>query len=290
MSKISTANTPRNLNINSGSAWARGPPTASPSSANNPSSQPIIGTAPVAPPQAQQGPATASRVNGQATHSRRPSAAIPSSSGTAGGNGPYQASPTTLKEPVGVSKSVVAPIPAKASVQFGSIDDSNAVLSTSPAAPSAVTELKQIKTFGSISAGSNEPTPASPVVAKASTPTRTDSPAPSGKPKKKLDVNSLFQKTQSAPAQAQAPAATPSAAPTPAPQQQQQQQQQQPATSGPAQPPQDPPPRPLPKQQGSFDSPSMRSGPLPLSHPPNQTPPMQPGNGPASYHFTPPHL
>ena len=177
-----------------------------------------------------------------------------------------------------------APIPAKANVQFGSIDDSNAVLSTSPAAPSTVTDLKQIKTFGTLSAGSGESTPASPAVAKSNTPSRTDSPAPAGKPKRKLDVNSLFQKTQPTPAQAPASAPTPAA---PAPTQQQQQQQQ----SGPSQPSQDGPPRPLPKQQGSFDSPSMRSGPLPISHQPNQPqPPMQPGNG-AGYHFTPPsHL
>lgn len=150
-----------------------------------------------------------------------------------------------------------------------------------------MTDPKQVKAFGSVSAGGSEPTPASPVVAKATTPSRTDSPAPAGKPKKKLDVNSLFQKTQTAPAQASAPTSTP-AAPVSA---QQQQQPQQPNISGPAQPSQDGPSRPIPKQQASFDSPSMRPGSLPLPHQPNQTPsPMQPGGGPG-YHFNPPsHL
>lgn len=110
MSKISTVNTSRNLTINSGSAWARGPPAASPSSANNPSPQSVIGQnnqaaatqAPAAGPASGSTVATP-RINGQGSHSRRPSAAIQSS--TAGG-GPYQASPTTLKESVAVSKSV----------------------------------------------------------------------------------------------------------------------------------------------------------------------------------------
>ena len=176
-------------------------------------------------------------------------------------------------------------------MQFGSIDDSNAVLSTSPAAPSTVTDVKQIKSFGSISAAGAEATPASPAVAKGHTPQRTDSPAPAaGKPKRKLDVNSLFQGVQASSTAAPAPAP---AAPIPAPQAPPQQQQpsnpagtQLPSQDGPAI-------RPPPKHQGSYDSPSTRISPLPiLPHAPNQTPPsIQQGTGPAPYHFNPPaHL
>jgi hypothetical protein len=106
MSKISTANTSRNPNINQTSAWARGPPATSPSTANN-LSQPIgqpQAQAPVPAPASAAAtitsaagplsqPAVPARVNGQSNHSRRPSAA-------------YQSSPTTLKDPVAVSKSV----------------------------------------------------------------------------------------------------------------------------------------------------------------------------------------
>jgi translation initiation factor 4G len=201
---------------------------------------------------------------------------------------------------------IAAPIPAKpSSVQFGSIDDTNAVISSSPAAPSTMTDIKQIKTFGSISAGSGDSNAATPTTAsKLNGPQRTDSPAPTGKPKKKFDVNSLFQNQK----QSQATSSTP---PAPAPVQQQplQQQQslpnqtipqpipqpQQQVPSTPQQPAQDiSVARPPPKHQASYDSPSMRNAQLPvLPHQPNQTPsPMQPNAGPPTYHYNPsqPHL
>jgi len=111
MSKISTVSNARNLNITSGSAWARGPPPTSPSSTNNisqPAGQaqaqaqaPTQTPAPVPPAAATVAPVPASlnqsavppRINGQSSHSRRSSAA-------------YQSSSTTLKDPVAVSKSV----------------------------------------------------------------------------------------------------------------------------------------------------------------------------------------
>jgi translation initiation factor 4G len=161
-------------------------------------------------------------------------------------------------------------------LQFGTVDDNTAVLSTSPAAPSTIADVKPVKNFGSIAATGSESGSSSPAVAKVTAPARTDSPAPaSEKPKRKVNVASLFQNPQQP--QAAAPV------PTQVPQQ-----------SGPSQatttpiPSQDGPPRPPPKHQGSYESPAMRNTPLPiLSHQPNQTPsPMQPGAGP-QHHFTP---
>ncbi|PVG02533.1 hypothetical protein CPB86DRAFT_587203 [Serendipita vermifera] len=296
MSKISTANNPpRNNSINASSAWARGPPASSSPSSSTPQPVSTPATPSTTTPAASNQATGTPRVNGQPSHSRRPSAAMSSS---------LQPTSTTLKEPVVVNKGVAAPIPSKpSSVQFGSIDDTNAVISSSPAAPSTMTDIKQIKTFGSISAGSGDSSAtASTTANKLNGPQRTDSPAPSGKPKKKLDVNSLFQKTQ------QATSTTPSA---PASVQQQPLQQQQPLPNQPIpqpmpQPQQQVPStpqqsaqdisvaRPPPKHQASYDSPSMRNAQLPvLPHQPNQTPsPMQPNAGPPTYHYNPsqPHL
>lgn len=191
------------------------------------------------------------------------------------------------------------------SLQFGTIDDSNAVLSTSPAAPSTMTDVKQVKSFGSIVAGNGEPSPASPAVARASAPQRTNSPAPaSGKPKKKFDVNSLFQKPQensppaagpaSVSASTSAPAPAPALTPAPAPGSGSvPQQMTTPAATPTPLPTSQEGVRPPQKHQGSYDSPSMRNSPLPVvSHPSNQAPPLQPGPGSAPYHFpqTPSHL
>lgn len=163
-------------------------------------------------------------------------------------------------------------------LQFGTVDDNTAVLSTSPAAPSTIADVKPVRNFGSIAATGSESGGSSPAAAKVNAPARTDSPAPaSGKPKKKVNVASLFQNPQQP--QSAAPV------PTPAPQQSGPSQ----ATTTPIPLSQDGPGARLPpKHQGSYDSPSMRNSPLPiLPHPPNQAPsPMQPGAGP-QYHFTP---
>ncbi|KAG9054712.1 hypothetical protein FS842_004360 [Serendipita sp. 407] len=284
MSKISTVNSQRNSNINAGSAWARGPPASSISTSST--SQP-------SPSQAQPSPTTPNpsnqpntpRTNGQPTHSRRSSTVLSNN---------LQQPPATVKDPVALGKNVVSPIPARPNnVQFGSIDDVNATLSTSPAAPSTIADPKQVRTFGSISTSGNEPTASPSSLTKPAGPQRTDSPAPAGKPKKKFDVNSLFQKPQATSAsattqtQSAAPAPPPSIATTPpnpvvppTPKQQN--------AAIPPQVSQDV--RPTPKPQGSYDSPSMRNVPLPIvNHPPNQVPaPMQqPGTGHPPFHYTP---
>lgn len=93
MSKISTVNTGRNLNINAGSAWARGPPATSTPSA--PSNQPPNPTAATST-SATVPPAVPRPTNGQPSHSRRSSAAFPNT---------HQPPPAALKDPVAVSKS-----------------------------------------------------------------------------------------------------------------------------------------------------------------------------------------
>jgi hypothetical protein len=92
MSKISTVNPGRNPTL---SAWARGPPSSTPS---GPSNQPPSLTAASSTP-APVPPAVPRPTNGQTSHSRRSSAAFPN---------PSQPPPTTLKEPVAVSKSAGA--------------------------------------------------------------------------------------------------------------------------------------------------------------------------------------
>lgn len=161
-------------------------------------------------------------------------------------------------------------------VQFGSIDDNSAPPSTSPAAPSTLTDPKQVRTFGSISATPKPPTAsASPTVTKpaVSLPGSSSTAASSAGPtvKKKLDIHKLFQQ----PSGATSETAPPTAPSTPI---------------APATPQDSIPPRPPALQSNTFEpanarnSPSVRNTPLPSQG-------GQPAGPPQSGSiYPPPHL
>jgi hypothetical protein len=142
-------------------------------------------------------------------------------------------------------------------VQFGSIDDNSAPPSTSPAAPSTLTDPKQVRTFGSISATHKSATAsASPTVTKpaVSLPGSSSTAASNAGPtaKKKIDIHKLFQQ----PSGATSEPAPPTAPSTP-------------TQVAPATPQDSMPPRPPVLQSNTFEpanarnSPSVRNTPLP---------------------------
>lgn len=178
----------------------------------------------------------------------------------------------------------VFPVPGPASkglsnVQFGSIDDNSAPPSTSPAAPSTLTDPKQVRTFGSISAAPKSTTAsASPTVTKSavSLPGSSSTAASSAGQtvKKKLDIHKLFQKASVGASEPAPPPAAPSA----------------PSQAVPATPQDSIPPRPLALQSNTFEppnarnSPSVRNTPLPSQGGPPAGPP--PNGSP----YSGPHL
>ncbi|TBU40170.1 hypothetical protein BD309DRAFT_1003254 [Dichomitus squalens] len=204
MSKSSTATAPKTSQLPSKSAWAKGPP-ANTSTAPSPRSQspaPSV-TSPSALP----------------THSRRPSTL---------GQG------VAFKDGVGAARTPSNASKSGSSVTFGSIDDANAPISSSPAAAPTI-KSEGIKTFGSVPANTNGKihtrtisfstgTSSSGAAAAASTssasttaPSTSSSAVPStsglsSTPKAaKFDVKSLFQnKTSDAASTSSAVSASPS--------------------------------------------------------------------------------
>ncbi|KIJ65955.1 hypothetical protein HYDPIDRAFT_151661 [Hydnomerulius pinastri MD-312] len=192
------------------SAWAKGPPQNSNSSAPSPRSQSP------APPHAPS-PITAS-------HSRRPSAL---------GQG------VPIKEGVSVPRTNVGSVRQGSAVTFGSIDDVAAPLSSSPAA-TPVVKTESVKSFGSVPATTsnhvNGKTPASVSTAGSSklparpalsatsssaastSATSTTTASTTSTPAKptlgKADIAKLFQGSSSAPSQPSSDTSSPSPRPS----------------------------------------------------------------------------
>ena len=178
----------------------------------------------------------------------------------------------------------IFPVPGSASkglsnVQFGSIDDNSAPPSTSPAAPSTLTDPKQVRTFGSISATPKPATAsASPTVTKSavSLPGSSSTAASNAGQtvKRKLDIHKLFQQPSGGTSESAPPSAVPST----------------PTQVAPATPQDSIPPRLPALQSNTFEpanarnSPSFRNTPLPSQ---GGQPAGPPQNGPI---YPAPHL
>ncbi|KAG6382037.1 hypothetical protein JVT61DRAFT_671 [Boletus reticuloceps] len=200
MSKASTASAKTTAQLPSQSAWAKGPPLNSNSSAPSPRSQsPAFPHAPL--------PITIS-------HSRRPSAL---------GQG------VPIKEGVSVPRSNVGSVRqgTGSAVTFGSIDDVSPPLSSSPAAIPVV-KTETVKSFGSVPATPSTHLPARPAASSTSTfsnvtspstmpatslPTTSTTPAPTKPALGKADIAKLFQGS-SAPSQSSSDTSSPSTRPS----------------------------------------------------------------------------
>ncbi|KAH7928676.1 hypothetical protein BV22DRAFT_1126335 [Leucogyrophana mollusca] len=215
MSKSSTASGKIPTQLPSQSAWAKGPPQSSSSSAPSPRSQSPA-------PYNVASPVTA-------THSRRPSAL---------GQG------VPIKDGVTVPRNNVGSVRQGSAVTFGSIDDVAAPISSSPAATPAV-KTESVKAFGSVQATAqnhvNGKTPAPapapgpskqpsrPALSAASTSssvatTSANSSSSTSTPSKtamgKVDIAKLFQGSSSSSSQPPSDTSSPSTRPANLPSQQ----------------------------------------------------------------------
>ncbi|KAI6145571.1 hypothetical protein BKA82DRAFT_913438 [Pisolithus tinctorius] len=189
MSKGSTASAKTPTPLPSQSAWARGPPQNSNSSA--PSSR-------------SQFPAPSHVQSITASHSRRPSAL---------GQG------VPVKEGISVPRNTVGSVRQGSSLNFGSIDDASAPVSSSPTA-TPVVRHESVKTFGSLPVTTattsniiNGKTPASGPSAGSSKPSSRPSamaPSISSSPSATASPSSTTSATTSSTAPASAPNSTPS--------------------------------------------------------------------------------
>ncbi|OCH90607.1 hypothetical protein OBBRIDRAFT_776738 [Obba rivulosa] len=198
MSKSATVSAPRNpTQLPQKSAWARGPPQTT-----------------TAPTSRSQSPAPNANAPAAPTHSRRPSAL---------GQG------VSFKDGVAGARSPTSTVKS-GSVTFGSIDDVNAPISSSPAAAPAPIKTEGVKTFGSVAAApvsasaQNGKPPASvsvptPSASSSASTSKTDmASASTSAPLKmaKPDIKKLFQgPSSSGPAStASSPAPTDVASPS----------------------------------------------------------------------------
>ena len=189
---------PRSL---AGSVWARGPPqssqpasqNASPLQSPNPNNkEKLAGTdsAPVSAPSSGR--------QSQAGHKGKPAA-------------PAEAAPVAAAKAVNIPTPPVA-APGKAmGLNFGTIDNPESVISSSPAAkPTTGAHLgegEKVKSFGSVAAAAASAPAAASTDKTAAAPTKL-----------KFDPHKMFQKAPQAQAQAQAASPAPAAAtPSPAP-------------------------------------------------------------------------
>ncbi|KAF9031242.1 hypothetical protein BDZ89DRAFT_1101175 [Hymenopellis radicata] len=181
MSKSSTATVPKNPpQLPSKSAWSKGPPSSSRSQSPAPSSTPT-----------------------HPTHSRRPSAL---------GQG------IPIKDGVGIPRNVGATTKQGPAVSFGSIDDVNAPISSSPApTPTPPIKSEGVKSFGSVPATVSQVNGKSAVqtTAKPASSTVSGVAAKIGK----VDIAKLFQGSSSAststPSQPSSPSVRPAVAAQP---------------------------------------------------------------------------
>ncbi|KAF8520278.1 hypothetical protein BU17DRAFT_89283 [Hysterangium stoloniferum] len=176
MSKSATATAPKNPTSQpptKPSAWARGPPSSTPSSVTPRSQSPSSANA--------TQPSTP-------THSRKPSAL----------GGPAVSVPRSLQP---------TQKPA-AGLSFGSIAEPPVPLSSSPAsAPPISSDVPSVKSFGSIPTPNGVSTTISKSPSKPGTPVASSpSPTPSAKPK--LDVKSLFRTSTAPSTSASSPTTT----------------------------------------------------------------------------------
>ncbi|KAI6007609.1 hypothetical protein F5J12DRAFT_82422 [Pisolithus orientalis] len=189
MSKGSTASAKTPTPLPSQSAWARGPPQNSNSSA---------------PSTRSQSPAPSHVQSITASHSRRPSAL---------GQG------VPVKEGVSVPRNNVGSVRQGSSLNFGSIDDASAPVSSSPTA-TPVVRHESVKTFGSLPVTTattstiiNGKTPASGPSAGSSKPSSRPSamaPSISSSPSATASPSSTTSATTSSTAPASTPNSTPS--------------------------------------------------------------------------------
>ncbi|OCF38389.1 translation initiation factor 4G [Kwoniella heveanensis CBS 569] len=163
----------------SGSAWARGPPSAAPS---NPAS-------------------------GASTPAVQPSVNLPNGVNTNGASGASAASSSTASGPTPVpivggghsrksSMLVGGGMDIKrGNIAFGTVDHPNAMLSSSPAAPSTTgAHLSDaVKSFGSLAADASSESDAVKTKRQSSSvPSTATSPVPGSGPSKPLDMHALF--------------------------------------------------------------------------------------------------
>ncbi|EPT00387.1 hypothetical protein FOMPIDRAFT_1146531 [Fomitopsis schrenkii] len=182
MSKSSTATAPKPLSqLQSKSAWAKGPPQST-ASAPSPRS---------ASPAPNQGPP-------QPTHSRRPSALGQGVSFKDGARSPTN----TVK-------------PAANAVTFGSINDASAAISSSPAAVPTI-KSATVSSFGTVAATPTS-TPNGKSAGSSSHPPTSATTQPKFDVKKLFQNPSSAPPVSSAPSQAPSDVASPSSRPSPLP-------------------------------------------------------------------------